>query len=223
MFRTLTGFALAVLLAAPASASPFTWLVKGHITDVTPAGGIPPDIPPTPYDGMFSVGQSFSWWITMESTSPDYEPDSDCGQYTPITAMRFASGSVNLSISTTPGQDYFVNPAGGGGFCPIPDDLARLRSDFGTGLFFGMHFWGNFATDALPVSTAGIGQGGILDLTYGGPPGGPDSGYRVAGGTITSITNVPEPAELLLLSAGVLAAVRRIRRTPGRKAEARMT
>jgi hypothetical protein len=86
-----------------------------------------------------------------------------------------------------------------------------------------MHFWGNFATDALPVSTAGIGQGGILDLTYGGPPGGPDSGYRVAGGTITSITNVPEPAELLLLSAGVLAAVRRIRRTPGRKAEARMT
>jgi hypothetical protein len=206
MFRTVIGVALALFLAAPASASPFTWLVKGQIHNVQPppwgTGGSP-----------FTDGDSFSWWITMESTSPDYYADPGCGLYAPITAMRFTSGSVSLSIST-PGQDYFVNP-GTTGFCEIPDGVARIRSDFDTGLYFAMHFWGDFASDALPVNAA-IVHGGFLDFSYGGPPGNSDA-YDVAVGTVSSITSVPEPAELLLLAGGVLAAVRRIRVARGKR------
>jgi hypothetical protein len=214
MFRTLTGFALALFLATPAGASPFTWRVDGQITNVFPPLGIPED-------GAFSVGQPFSWWITMESTSPDYYSDPGCGLYSPITAMGFASGSLSLSTSGTPGQDYIVHPAGGSGFCDVPEGLARVRSDFGTGLFFVMDFFGNFVTDALPVSAAGL-AGVSFAVTYGAPPGDPFGGWPVANGTVTSITNVPEPAELLLIAGGLLAAVRRMRRGARGETEARM-
>jgi hypothetical protein len=216
MFRTLTGFALALFLATPAGASPFTWRVDGQITNVFPPLGIPED-------GAFSVGQPFSWWITMESTAPDYDPDPSCGQYTPITSMRFTSGSLGLPISTPPGQDYLLHSKDGAGCISPPPgaNFARLRSDFNTGLFFGMHFGGTFWTDALPVSTAGIG-GVSFDVTYGAPPGDSFGGWGVANGTITSITNVPEPAELLLIAGGLLAAVRRMRRGARGETEARM-
>jgi hypothetical protein len=215
MFRTLTGFALALFLAAPASASPFTWLVEGQITNLPNQGW------GTPYDGEFSIGQPFSLWLTMESTSPDYYPDPGCGAYSPITAMRFASGSVSFSISAGFGGEYFVSPAGSNS-CEIPEGLARVRSGFGANLFFGMHFSGNFVTDALPVSTAGIGFTSF-DLAYLGPPGGDFGGIAIANGSITSITNVPEPAELLLLAGGVLAALRRVRRAMGREKKVQMT
>ncbi len=209
MFRTLIGLALALLFAAPASASPFTWRVDGQIINLPNQGW------GTPYDGEFSMGQPFSLWLTMESSSPDYYSDPGCGAYSPITAIRFASGSVSFSISGGFGGEYFVSPAGSNS-CEIPGGLARVRSGFGADLFFGMHFSGNIVTDALPVSTAGIG-GVSFDLAYGGPPGGENGGMPIANGTITSITNVPEPAELLLLSAGVLAAARRMRRAAGGK------
>jgi len=203
MFRTLTGLALALLVAAPASATPFTWLVEGQITHLQNLGlG-------TPYDGAFTVGQPFSWWITMESSSPDFDPNPACGQYTPIESMRFASGSVSLSIGTRPGQDYLLNSTGGGSCVPPYNNYARLRSDFGNGLFLSTHFWGDFTTDALPVSTDGL-SSGTLDLFWGSL----DGNAALAHGAVTSITSVPEPTELVLMFGAVAAVLRRMRR-PG--------
>jgi hypothetical protein len=190
------------LVAAPATATPFTWQVVGTITNIqnqswADAAG---------YGGAFAPGQSFAWTITMDSDAPDFDPRPSCGAYAPITAMSFDSGPVHLATTTAPGQDYLVNDAAPGGGCTPPiDDYARIRSDFGTNLFLSMHVGGLFPTDALALSATGF-SGGSLDLLVGGP-GGPGS-YGIASASVTSITSsIPEPGGLFAL--GLLWVLRR--------------
>jgi hypothetical protein len=192
--RTLICLVFTALFAAPASAAPFTWLVEGTITHNLKDLGFPS----TPYTDALPVGQAYSWAITMESTSPDYDPNPGCGFYNPITAMTFTSGSVSLSTTSKPSQDYLF---GTGGNCFLGNTI-RLRSNFG-GLFFSMHLGYPFVTDALPLTIDHLGYAS-LDLSYAGLP---PYGTPVANASVTSIRTVPEPVTAVLMLSGLLSAL----------------
>jgi len=208
--RLLTVLALAVLVASPASAAPFTWLVKGTVISDKAA------FPVTPYDDAFVVGQTFEWLVTMESTAPDLDASPGCGLYTPIRAMTFTSGSVVRTADTTPSQDAifvpFNQPSPPGG-CFIPTGGARIRTNIGD-LFFALYFPAG-PTDALIVdpSAIALGPAVYLELTYNGPAGErpPFGGTLVASARVTSITAVPEPLGTTLMLGGLLAVWQRRR------------
>jgi len=208
MRPTLLIALVSMLAPSAATAAPFTWVVTGTIisASLNDAG---------PYAALLPVGQNYTWSITMESSAADVNPSPTCGQYSPITAMTFNSGSLSLAAMPGPGgQDAFVG-AGTAAGCDVPAGAARIRSDFGSnapGLFLSLSFLVSGNSDALPLVS--FLPGATVDFFYPQLPTSflSNTAIRHASATITA---VPEPAGALLAMLG-LAAHRR-RRSASRK------
>jgi hypothetical protein len=193
LVRLTLCIALALTLSSGvADAAPFTWVVTGQITNDTGAFD-------GPYDGLLQVGQSYTWTLNMESSSPDLDPSPTCGHYTPITSMTFTSGSVSLSRAVPSGsQDYLINAGGCG---DIPPGTSRIRSDFGNlALSLNFFFPGPASTLFLTPPAAFA----SLDLFY---PFLPPVGMPIRNASASLA--VPEPAASSLLFLALAGALRR--------------
>jgi len=207
--RALGVVGLILICAAPADAAPFTWLVQGTVTTVNATA------PPGPYSSVVHVGDNIDWWVTFDTAAPDIDPSVDCGQYTPILSMAFQDGAVGLSQPTRPGQDYLVKSAtySPGSACetlvPPNPNTARIRAGFDDGLMVSLHLAGSFATDALPLDPTGLRAIGF-DFFYS------SFGNPIASAAVTRIRAVPEPAGAVLAIGGMIATIRRRRRSLGK-------
>jgi len=204
--RIVAATFLALLCSVPADAALFTWTVQGTISSV------PLVHPSTPLDGLFAVGQPFTWTITMDSSVPDTDPNPHCGMYQPYQSLKFVSGSLNLSVTKPPAGNLSgvarVQSAAFGGpdVCGLPPFAnSGYHLGFLGDLRIDWQFFKSAPTDMLFVDPSGINTFGF-DLAYSG------GNIPVATGRVTSVTAVPEPMTPALLALGVVAARRRFQR-----------
>ena len=172
-------------------------------TFLNPAVLLPPG-----FSNPFTVGDPFSWSMTLESAAPDFAPNPTCGVYRPVTATQFTSPGVSFG-GNNPQSDYSLHSStytvGTLDCITVPPgaNIGRLQVfPIGSDLSLFMEFAGIYPTDALVVDPANF-----HPIAFGVFLFGPDN--TLALGHITSVTAVPEPMTALLVACGVVAALRR--------------
>jgi len=215
MSRRLALLLATFVLTAPAvgRAAPITFQFTGTVTQ---SGS--PDIDSTQ---LLTGSYTFDSALLNNCVAPDFVAGVGC--YGPITAFSLSIGAFTTSLDTafTGLQDVFVSDTGSS-----PDTYGLAAPLLGVPLTLNQFVMrlsdstmAALSSNALPLTPPVLANFDFnsweLDL----------GGQVAAVGTITSLravpTAVPEPATLVLLGSGVVAA-RRVRRTKPRESSSHL-